>query len=110
MLSADHDTRAGAVNGDAGLLGGALDHDTGNAGLDKARHQILAQAQIFMKQVAVVLTGKPAAVPGTVDAEPKPDRIDLLTHYACSSSRSRTMTVRLLNAFWIPAERPRPRA
>ena len=46
---------------------------------------------------------EPARIPGAVDAEPKPDRIDFLTHQAASSSRSRTTIVSWLNAFSILA-------
>src|SRR5260221_564054 len=79
--------RAGRVGRAPGLLGGTLDHHAADAGLGEAGHEILAQAQVLMKHLAVFLAGEPAAVPGPIDAEPKPDRIDLLTHYACSSSR-----------------------
>ena len=42
---------------------------------------IAAQLDVLVQQPAVVVAvGEPAAVPGAVDAEPKPDRIDFLTH------------------------------
>src|SRR5690606_281035 len=62
------------------------------------------------KQRAVVaLVGEPAAVPGAVDAEAEADWIDLLAHYAASST-CRTMIVRCANGFSMRDDRPRPRA
>ena len=55
------------------------------------------------------LVGVPARIPGAVDAEAQTDRIDLLTHYAVSSTW-RTTIVRCENGFSIRAARPRPRA
>src|SRR5438105_4183885 len=72
-----------------------------------------AQLEIVEQLVAVFLAREPARVPGAVDAEPQPDRIDLLAHHAPSplsaSGRSRTITVRCAKCFSIRAERPRPR-
>src|SRR3546814_9598158 len=79
------------------------------------------------------VAGIPALVPGAVESEAEPDRIDFLSHYACSplccasaffgfaavlalagafcsSSRSRTTMVIWLNGFRILAPRPRARA
>src|SRR6185437_4566561 len=40
----------------------------------------LAQAQILVQQTAIFLAREPPRIPGPVDAEAKPDRVDLLTH------------------------------
>ena len=62
----------------------------------------------WMQQAGVVLGREPARIPGPVDADPKADRIDFLTHYAVS--RSRTMTVRFDQSFSMRDARPRARA
>ena len=77
--------------------------------------QEVTQLEILVEELGVIVIGVPTGIPGTVDAEAKPDRIDFLTHdYAFSSpavsSRSRTMTVRLLNGLTILPTRPRARA
>ena len=72
---------------DAGLLGFGLDE--------------VPDLQVFKQQIAIVLVvGVPAAVPGAVDLEAHTDRIDLLTHYACSSTW-RTLMVISENGFMI---------
>src|SRR5665809_113183 len=48
---------------------------------------------------------KPARIPGAVDAEPQPDRSNLLSHQA-GSSTWRTMTVICANGLSIRAARP----
>src|SRR3546814_4988952 len=84
-LLADHHARTRRVDGDAGLLGRPLDDDAGNAGLGQTLLEILADLQILVQQTGILLVaGIPARVPGAVDAEAEPDRIDFLTHYACS--------------------------
>src|SRR3546814_5659867 len=87
---------------DPRLLRRALDHHAADAGLAEPLEQVLAQTQILMELLAIVLAGEPARIPGPVDAQAKTDRIDLLTHQfdsSAASARSRTMTVRLLNGF-----------
>ena len=91
------------VDGDARLLGRPLDDDAADAGLGQALLQKLAQAQILVQQVCIVLVGEPARIPGAVDAEAQPDRIDLLAHLGLLSSRSRTTTVRLRHGFSMRA-------
>ncbi len=77
----DDHARTGGVDRHPALLVRALDQDARDAGLQQALAQELAQLDVLVEQPAVVLPfGEPAAVPGAVDAEPKPDRIDLLTH------------------------------
>src|SRR5579862_1477485 len=79
-LLADDDAGPRGVDGHSRLLGRAFDHHLGDAGLAEPAHQVVAELEILMQQVAVVLAREPAAVPGPVDAEPEADRIDLLTH------------------------------
>src|SRR3984893_11170580 len=80
-LLADHDTRTRRVNGDAALLVRALDHDARDRRLLQFLVQDLADLDVLVQQLAVFgLAGEPARVPGPVDAETQPDRIDLLTH------------------------------
>src|SRR5690606_12854284 len=135
-LLADHHARTCRVDGDAGLLGRPLDHDAGDAGLGQALLEVFTDLQILVQQIGILLViREPARIPGAIDAETEPDRIDFLTHYACSplccasagfdfavlpfafgagaffsSSRSRTTMVRWLNGFKILAPRPRARA
>ena len=76
-------------------------------------HQVLADLDVFVQQLAVLAGVRvPARIPGTVDAEAKTDRIDFLAHYAASpfSSTSRTTIVRCENGFSMRLARPRPRA
>src|SRR6185312_16291328 len=80
-LLADHDTRTRRMDRHAALLVRTLDHDAGDGGLLELLVQDLADLDVFMQQLAVlVLAGEPARIPGTVDAETQPDWIDLLTH------------------------------
>ena len=97
------------MDGHARLFRRALDDDLRHAGLLQPVMQILAQPQILVEQRTVVLVGKPAGIPGPVDADAQADRIDLLTHYFVSS-RSRTIKVILLNGFSMRPARPRARA
>ena len=80
-LLADHHARTSRVDGDAALLVRALDDDLRDRGLLQHLHEGGADRHILMKQLAVLaLLREPARIPGAVDAEAKPDRIDFLTH------------------------------
>src|SRR5262249_23630281 len=80
-LLADHHARTRRVDGDAALLVRALDHDARNGSLLQFLVQDLADLDVLVQQLAVLaFSGEPARVPGPVDAETQPDRIDLLTH------------------------------
>src|SRR5690348_6187587 len=72
------------MDGNAGLLGGALDDDARHARLQQPLDQEVAQFQVFVQQVGIVLAREPARIPGAVDAEPQTDRVYLLAHYAFS--------------------------
>ena len=97
------------MDGDADLLRRPLDHHLGNAGLSQAATQEVVDLEVLVQVEGVFLLGVPAGVPGTVDAQPEADRIDLLTHHTVSL-RSRTTSVMLLNGFSIRPVRPRARA
>src|SRR5262249_30211760 len=80
-LLADDDAGARGMDGDAALLVRALDDDLRHRGLLQFLEQRLADLHVFMEERAVGgLAGIPPRVPGAVDAKPKPDRIDFLTH------------------------------
>src|SRR5205814_6525712 len=88
-LLADHDARTRRVDRHAALLVRALDHDARNSGLLELLVQDLADLDVFVQQLAVFgLAGIPARIPGPVDAETQPDRIDLLTHRVLLRLRS----------------------
>src|ERR1700716_1909907 len=79
-LLADHDARTRRVDRDAALLVRTLDHDARDRRLLELLVQDLADLDVLVQQLAVlVLAGEPARIPGPVDAETQPDRIDLLT-------------------------------
>src|SRR5690606_10865910 len=112
-LLADDEARTRGVDGHAALLVRALDDDLRDGGLLQLLLEIFADLQILVQQLAVLAgVGVPARIPGAVDAEAEPDRIDFLAHYAASpcSSTSRTTIVRCENGFSIRLARPRPRA
>src|ERR1700704_3033954 len=80
-LLADHDARTRGVNRHPALLVRTLDHDTRDGGLLQFLVQDLADLDVLVQQLAVFgLAGEPTGIPGPVDAETQPDRIDLLTH------------------------------
>src|SRR5215216_6412107 len=80
-LLADHNARTRRMDGDSALLVRTLDHDARDSRLLELLVQDLADLDVLVQQLAVlVLAGEPAQIPGPVDAETQPDRIDLLTH------------------------------
>src|SRR5215469_15323348 len=80
LLTDDH-SGPRRLDGHAALLVRPLDDDLGDRGLLELLHQLLADLHVLEQELAVlVLAGVPARIPGAVDAEPQPDRIDLLTH------------------------------
>ncbi len=109
-LLADDHAGARGIDGDAALAVRTLDDDPRHAGLVQALLQLLADAKILVKELAVLLLlGEPAGVPGPVDAEPEPNRIDLLTHQAASLSSRTTMVISEKDLVTREA-RPRARA
>src|SRR6266513_2848894 len=78
-LFPDHDPGSRRMQCDPGPPRGALDDDAGEPRLAQAPLQELAQAEVVEQQVSVFLAREPARFPSPVDAEPQPDRIDLLS-------------------------------
>src|SRR5262245_27437601 len=104
-LLADDHARPRRMDRHPALLVRTLDHDLRHRRLLELLHQLFADLHVLVQELAVVvLAGIPARVPGPVDAEPQPDRIDLLTHETSSSPRldlthdDRQVRERLVNA------------
>ncbi len=57
------------VNGHAGLLRRAFDHDARDTRLLETATQIFTQREIFVQQLGVVVVSVPTRVPRPVDAE-----------------------------------------
>src|SRR5262249_32194753 len=111
-LLADHDARTRGVDRHPALLVRTLDPDAGDGGLLPGVHQRIANADALMQERAVLaLVRVPAGIPGLVDPEAQPDRIDFLSHDCpqALSSTSRTTTVRFENGLKILPTRPRAR-
>ena len=79
--AADDDARPGGVDVDADAVTGALDLDLGDAGALHALGHELADRDVFLDVLRVLLVGEPAALEVGGDAETEPVRVDLLTHY-----------------------------
>src|SRR5205807_5743196 len=80
-LLADHDAGTRRMDRHAALLVRTLDHDAGDGRLLEFLVQDLADLDVFMQQLAVlVLAGEPTGIPRAVDAETQSDWIDLLAH------------------------------
>jgi hypothetical protein len=66
---------------------GALDDDLGNRSLLEVLEQRLTDLQIFLQQRTILAPVRvPTRIPGAIDAEAQADWIDLLAHYAVSST------------------------
>src|SRR4051812_30293510 len=78
-LLADNNPRTGGMNGHPRLFRRTLDNHPRHARLLEAAVEEATELEVAVEQIGVVPIRIPAAVPGAVDAEPKPDRIDLLT-------------------------------
>src|SRR6202163_609472 len=80
-LLANHDAGTRRVDCHAALLVRTLDHNPGHRRLLQFLVQDLADLDILVQQLAVlVLAGEPTGIPRPVDAETQSDWIDLLTH------------------------------
>ena len=114
-LLADDDAGARRMDRHAALLVRTLDDDLRDRRLLERLHQGLADRHVLVQQLAVfALAGEPARIPGAVDAEAQPDRIDFLTHRLSPqafgfAATSRTTIVRLEKGFSMRPARPRAR-
>src|SRR5690606_17742712 len=108
-LLADDDARTRGIDRYAAQLGRTLDHHLGDRRLRQVLHDVLAHPDIFGEQAAVIAAFRiPAAVPGAIDLQAKPDWIALMTHDQASSVSRTTMRSRL-KGFRIRVDLPRPR-
>src|SRR5690606_22121944 len=106
-LLADDNTRPGGMDGHPALLVRPLDDDLGNARLLELPSQEIPDGDVLVQKVAVLMTVcVPPRIPGAVNAEAQPDRIDFLPHQAASST-CRTTMVRRLNGLTMRPTRPR---
>src|SRR5579872_1196527 len=84
-LLADDHAGASGVDVDARLLVRTLDDDLRDRRLLEALRQRLPDLDVLVQELAVfALAGVPARIPGAVDAEAEPDRIDFLSHLEIS--------------------------
>src|SRR5208282_458347 len=100
-LLADHDTGARRVNVYFGLVGHPLDFNPRDAGVIEPLLDEVAQLQILVQQLRVVVARVPSGVPALDDAEAKPARMYFLSHMRPQDARSSTITVRWLVRLWI---------
>src|SRR5262249_28112572 len=66
----------------------ALDVDLGDAGVRQPTLELLAQLEVLVQELLVVLLREPARVPGPVEAEPEAVGMNFLTHAYTSSESS----------------------
>jgi hypothetical protein len=111
-LLADHHARTGGVDGDARVLGRALDLDAAHRGLRQARLQELAHLQVGIEVVREILgIGVPLGIPVLDDAEADAGRMYFLTHGIGSLPLpSATVTVMWLVRLTDAVARPLARA
>ena len=79
-LAADDDAGTRGVDVDLQLVGGALDLDLGHAGVLEPLLEVRLQRQVLVQQIGVVLGREPARLPGLVEPDPEPVRVNFLTH------------------------------
>src|SRR5262245_6664899 len=79
-LAADDDAGPRGVDVDLQAVDRALGFDLGDAGVREALLQRLAERQVFVQQLGVVLVRVPARAPGLVETQPKSKRVNLLAH------------------------------
>src|SRR3984893_11618211 len=97
-LLADHDAGTRRVDRHAALLVRTLDHNPGDGRLLELLVQDLADFDILVQQLAVlVLAGEPTGIPRPVDAETQSDWIDLLTHRILPRALSARLGLDLTN-------------
>jgi hypothetical protein len=93
---ADHDSGTSRIDHHAGLLGRTLDHYTRDTGIRQPLFQILTDLDVFLQHFRVTGFREPTRIPGTIDADPQPDGINLLAHQDLPSLCSRTTIRRRL--------------
>src|SRR5713101_1630082 len=76
----DDDPRPRGVNAHDQLVGRALDVDRADARALQLFLQLLAELDVFVKKVGVVLVGIPPRLPRLVVAQPESVRVRLLSH------------------------------
>ena len=81
---ADDDARPRGVDVDLHLVGGALDLDARDARVAELLLHELAEVDVLVEPLRVVLLLVPLRVPGLDDAEAEPDRMDFLSHVLSS--------------------------
>src|SRR5574343_1135940 len=80
-LLADHNTRTGAENGDAGVLCRTLDDNTAHGGVCQLLLQMSTDLEVFVQHLGEVgASGKPAGAPVTSNRQTEAGRMDFLSH------------------------------
>src|SRR5690606_8739107 len=80
-LLADHHARTRRVDGDAGVLGRALDQHAGDRGVLQLDLEVVADLDVLAEHVGeVTVVGVPTGVPVAGDGQAEDGRIDLLSH------------------------------
>src|SRR5437868_7064497 len=80
-LLADHHARARREDGDARVLGRALDHDLADGGVRELLLEVLAHLDVLGEHAGEILgVREPLRAPVAVHRQAEPDRIDLLSH------------------------------
>src|SRR5687768_3209398 len=97
----DHDAWTGAVNGDARVLGRALDHHPGHRGMGEPGLQMIAHLDVFEQHGRKVFGVRvPPGAPVAIERKPETDRIYFLSHLLLSpvADRNHDMAGRLVDA------------
>src|SRR5687768_14612110 len=76
----DDDPGPGGLDVDLQLVRETLDVDLRDAGVRETALQLLAEVQVLVQVVLVLLDREPARVPGPVEAEPEAVRVNFLSH------------------------------
>ena len=92
-LLADHHAGTRRGDGHLDLVAGALDVHARHGGTGELLVEKLADGDIVLERLGVILTGVPAAAPILGDTEAESGRADFLTHGPYASSRGATTMV-----------------
>ena len=93
---ADDDARARCLDVDLQFVGEALDVHLGHARVGKPPLELLAQLQVVVEERLVIPDREPARMPGPVEPQAEPVRMDFLPH-ATPSLRTRRPKARSSN-------------